>query len=239
MGDTLDPSRGPWQQRLFGAPLYVYDPRPEDFDLREIAHAHALDNRFAGHSRWPDSVAEHCVRASRAVEAFYAAQSEPEDREVVRRAALAALLHDSPEAYLRDIPRPLKRSPDFAFYRELEALYAEGLEAWAGLPRGAFDWPIVKWADQVMLRTEKRDLLYPSRFAWGFAPGAPFEPLPARTHLWTLTGFATWLRELPGVAWGQGLAGLRGALAELAASGPWPWWLAERRFLARWKELQS
>jgi hypothetical protein len=90
--------RGDWMQTFTGRAFYPLDPRPEDIDPVDIAHALSLICRYGGHSSRFYSVAEHCVLMSHAV--------APEH-------ALWALLHDATEAYLGDMIRPLKRSGRF------------------------------------------------------------------------------------------------------------------------------
>lgn len=73
---------------------------PDDVDIRDIAHALALTNRFTGHTPEPYSVAQHSVLVANLCKpgGFYA---DP-------NLHLWALLHDSGEAYLADISRPVK-----------------------------------------------------------------------------------------------------------------------------------
>lgn len=94
-----------WIMSYTGRKFWPLDPRAEDIDIVDIAHALSNICRFTGHVRTFYSVAEHCVLASRHV--------PPEH-------ALAALLHDASEAYLCDIARPVKYQPTMAFYREAE-----------------------------------------------------------------------------------------------------------------------
>lgn len=82
-----------WIQTFLGKPFWPLSPRPEDIDIRDIAHALAMTCRFTGHSQKFYSVAEHSVRVSRIVPAQF---------------ALHGLLHDASEAYLCDLSRPIK-----------------------------------------------------------------------------------------------------------------------------------
>jgi hypothetical protein len=95
--------RGDWIQTATGRPFWPIDPRPEDIDIEDIAHALSMLCRFGGHCLRFYSVAEHSVLLSRHV--------APEHK-------LWALLHDASEAYLVDVPRPLK--PFLRGYREAE-----------------------------------------------------------------------------------------------------------------------
>lgn len=117
------------------------DPRPEDIHIGDIAHSLSHLCRFAGHTCRFYSVAEHSVRVSFEVDA---------------RAALHALLHDASEAYLVDIPTPLKALlPE---YRTLE----RRLQA---VIYSAFEVSPVVWKDQVkeadlaICAAEARDLM--------------------------------------------------------------------------------
>lgn len=93
---TLRPNT-PWMQSYNGKPFYFTDPSPDDIDLDTIAHGLAMQCRFAGHTKSTNhfyTIAQHCVMMSWIV--------KPEAR-------LWALLHDAPEAYLRDVITPQKR----------------------------------------------------------------------------------------------------------------------------------
>lgn len=93
-------------QTFTGREVNPLDLRAEDIHIYDIAHALALVNRFAGHTKFPISVAQHCVYASRLCEGT--------------GAELQALLHDASEAYLSDVTKWLKATPEFAGYREAE-----------------------------------------------------------------------------------------------------------------------
>jgi len=85
------------------------DVQPKDISLFDIAHALSLCNRFAGHTRWPISVAQHSVWVSRLCD-------DGVDYEV----PMAALLHDASEAYLGDVTKWLKNTPEMQPYRDAE-----------------------------------------------------------------------------------------------------------------------
>ncbi|WP_029007536.1 hypothetical protein [Azospirillum halopraeferens] len=117
--------------------------RPEDVDLRDIAHALSLQCRFAGHTSAFYSVAEHSVLVSMAC---------PHEH------ALWGLLHDAAEAYLSDLPSPVKRRlPAFA---EAESAVLAVIAERAGLPLPV---PDAVWeADRRMLVAEQQTLMRPA-----------------------------------------------------------------------------
>lgn len=171
---------GDWFQTFTGRQFWPLDPRPEDIDVRDIAHSLSCQNRFAGHAREPYSVAEHSLRV------MYAIDAEPALG--LRRGnelRLAALLHDATEAYLVDVPRPVKRAPELTGYREAEKRLARVIEVWAKLPTGSLDAPEVKRADAVLLMTEARDMMTEPPAPWGTAQGLSIEPLWARIKPWS------------------------------------------------------
>lgn len=95
--------KGDWMQTATGSQFWPCDPRPEDIHIEDIAHALSLICRFNGHCRGHYSVAQHSVLVSDALP---------------RELALWGLLHDASEAYIADVPRPLK--PFLTNYRDLE-----------------------------------------------------------------------------------------------------------------------
>src|SRR3990167_1330499 len=133
--------RGEWTQTFSGVQFWPLDPRPEEIRIEDIAHSLARQCRFAGHVKVDHySVADHSVRVSYAC--------DPAD-------ALWGCAHDFSEAYLVDVPRPLKRCPEFAFYREAERrmmlAICERFDLSPEEPES------VRRADAVLLMTEKRD----------------------------------------------------------------------------------
>lgn len=92
-----------------GLYLDYTDPQPDQIDVRDIARALSYSCRWAGHCSRYYSVAEHAVRVRDEV---LAAGYSP-------AVCLAALHHDSHEAYVGDWPTPLKRVLDASGYRDL------------------------------------------------------------------------------------------------------------------------
>ena len=141
---------GDWIQTFCGLVMYPLDPRHEEIDIRDIAHALSNLCRFTGHVRTFYSVAEHSVRVSRAC--------DPAD-------ALWGLLHDASEAYLADMSRPMKRSFQFGpIYCAVEEHLMRIICIKFGLSK---DCPeSVKVADTRLLMTEKRDLMHGCNKPW-------------------------------------------------------------------------
>ena len=94
-----------WIQTFSGIRFWPLDPDPDDIRIEDIAHSLASQCRFGGHCREFYSVGQHSVIVSQCC--------LPAD-------ALWGLLHDASEAYLTDIPRPLKRLPAMTAYRDAE-----------------------------------------------------------------------------------------------------------------------
>lgn len=137
-----------WIQTYSGKAFWPLTPRATDLDIEDIAHSLSMQCRFNGHCRVFYSVAEHCVRVSHIL---------PQE------SAFWGLMHDAGEAYLVDMPKPLKRMmPEFEAH---ENNLLQEIAAFYGL-----SWPIpddVHTADVVLLMTEKRDLMSPEPQSWG------------------------------------------------------------------------
>lgn len=95
----------------------VFDMRMEQIEIDDIALRLSHICRFGGDVRQPLSVAEHSVNV---MTRFKDRARKERDFTADANAMLAALLHDAAEAYLGDIPLPLKRDPIMAPYREAE-----------------------------------------------------------------------------------------------------------------------
>lgn len=144
---------GDWMQTYRGGQFWPLDPRPEEVFLEDIAHALAHICRFGAHCRRFYSVAEHSVIVSLVV--------PPED-------ALCALLHDAAEAYVADVPRPLKKS--LTGYREIENRVWLAVAEKFGL---AAELPVsVKAADNAVLLAEAAQVMAPAPAPW-LIPGDP------------------------------------------------------------------
>jgi len=136
------PRTGNWLQTFSGISFYPLDPQPEDINIADIAHGLAMTCRFAGQCQKFYSVAQHSVLVSQVC--------KPED-------ALWGLLHDASEAYLVDMPKPLKILPEFKWFVEVENRVQLAVSKHFGISEVQPE--SVHSADRALLMTEKRDLM--------------------------------------------------------------------------------
>lgn len=126
-------------QTLSGKKFDYLNPTVDAINIEDIANSLSNICRFAGHLPEFYSVAQHSVFTSLLVAPEF---------------ALEALLHDAQEAYVCDIPSPLKRLlPD---YRKVEYYVESIIRKKFGLPEAMSD--PVKYADLIMLATERHEL---------------------------------------------------------------------------------
>lgn len=126
-----------------------WDMRPEDITLEDIAHALSLQCRFAGHIPSHYSVAEHSFRGAQRLRVDGAS-------ELVQR---AFLLHDAAEAYLTDLPKPLKSRPEFAEYVKADdRLSAVIARKWGFSFQHPSLGPVVKSMDRAMYAWEVQNI---------------------------------------------------------------------------------
>jgi hypothetical protein len=153
-----------WIQTASGRQFWPLDPRPEDVDPADIAHALSMLCRFGGHVLRFYSVAEHSVLLSRYVAPEY---------------KLWALVHDASEAYLADVARPIK--PHLPGYKLAEYRLMRAICDRFGLP------PLmpsaVKEADDAILFDEAAQNMAPPPAPW---PN-PVKPLGVKLQFWSPT----------------------------------------------------
>lgn len=155
-----------WIQTWSGKKFSFENATPEMIDILDIGHALSNTCRFAGHVKSFYSVAQHSVLVSNYVHPAL---------------ALMGLLHDSSEAFLNDIPSPIKHSDIFAGYREMENKLQTMIYQKFGI--NSPEHPLVKQVDLQMLATEKRDLLGKEPEDWGLK----YEPFIEKIEPWSPT----------------------------------------------------
>jgi acetolactate synthase regulatory subunit len=167
--DDAPPAAGPYLQTVSGRWVNPFDPDPAQIDPDDISRALGNQCRFGGHSRVFYSVAQHCVIVSRVVE------ERGGDAEDV----FAALMHDATEAYLGDMPHPLKhRSALGAAFREAEARLEEAIRDRFNIKANV---PEAKRVDRALLATERRAF---SAEAWHWPELEDVEPLEIELTAW-------------------------------------------------------
>jgi hypothetical protein len=154
----------------FSGRLWDYaSPAVHDVELSDVATSLSFTCRYGGFIDRYYSVAEH---------ACYTAQLLTEwrsDRSVV----LAGLHHDTHEAYLGDVPSPLKRLLGDA-YVDLARTHDAVIAEWLGIDPELFSHPDVKTADATLLRWESSFMKYSRGIGehWGQAD------LPRNVPMW-------------------------------------------------------
>ena len=170
-------SRGPWQQTASGNAFFLADPSYLEVTLNDVAHSLANQCRFNGHVKEFYSVAQHATMMSVWME---------EDGYPMEW-CLAALHHDSAEAYTGDIIAQVKHIiPEF---KGLETDVAIAVDAAMGVAWTERMAETVKEYDFIALSTEVRDVLRPNKtnLSWGALPPPrahelqPMDPVRART----------------------------------------------------------
>lgn len=133
---------------LAGYPFPFDDPDSARYTILTVAHALANQCRFNGHTRAYYSVAEHSVEVSYRV---------PPDL------ALIGLMHDAHEAFVGDIPTPIKRQ--LSGWDEFEDRIARSVRRRFGLPLELPEEVVA--VDHRMFAVEAA-LLFPDHADWGF-----------------------------------------------------------------------
>lgn len=124
------------------------NPDMSQVDIIDIAHALSLICRGNGHVQTFFSVGQHCINAAR----------EAAARGYSKRVVLACLLHDAGEAYMSDVPRPLKAAmPEYVQIenRLLDLIY----EKFLGSALTEEETALVKSIDDDLLYYDLRVLL--------------------------------------------------------------------------------
>jgi hypothetical protein len=166
-----------------GRSLVPQAPIADAIDLEDIAHALSQICRFAGQIGAFYSVAQHSVHCSELC--------EPAD-------ALHGLLHDAAEAYLGDLPRPVRTLAGLEAYAavegHLQAVIFHRFGLSAAIPesvRRADDW-LCRWEARELfpvppswaVREDETELMHALRIS-------PWSPRAAKTaflHRFTVLG---------------------------------------------------
>jgi uncharacterized protein len=148
MEKNYEDRKGDYIGTYLGGRLYPLDPRIEDIDEREIAHALSMICRFTGHVKFHYSVAQHSILCADLIEIR---QGSINDQ-------LYCLLHDASEAYICDVSRPVKQY--MSEYKVIEGAIQDVVFKKFGLPDLDYETALrVDAADNALLNVEAVTLL--------------------------------------------------------------------------------
>jgi uncharacterized protein len=171
-------------ETVSGRYVDVVSPDPKTIEVTDIAWALSRQARFAGHTMSEEiwNVAQHCVFVVELIELVldpagngrqlheslaewlsgktyeYACDGS------IDHVLLHALMHDAAEAYLIDLPSPVKRHPALRGpYKELEVGVNKAIFLGLNMPPiTSAEHEIIVWADLLALQIEAANLM-PSR----------------------------------------------------------------------------
>ena len=138
-----------------GQPFWPLNPTKEHVSIIDIAHALSNQCRYSGATQNFYSTAQHCCLLSNYVEKNMKGSTALD--------ALQILMHDSAEAYLVDVPRPVKQHmPE---YRKWDKTITMVIRSWLGIG----DVPIPEWQDELdsrIIMDERAQLMSDSGLEW-------------------------------------------------------------------------
>jgi hypothetical protein len=161
---------GPYIQTVSGRRFNPLDPDPDDVEIGDIARALSNQCRFGGNCHTYFSVAQHsCLVADLVAE-----------RGGDTDAVLWALLHDASEAYLVDLPHPLKHRSELGrLYAEVEERLQNAI--WERFGLSSEPPALLKEVDRALLATERRAVAHE---AWHWPELDGVEPLDLEIEPW-------------------------------------------------------
>lgn len=134
-----------------GQGINLLDPDPATITLEDIAYGASNQCRFGGHVKYFYSVAEHSLLCA------YLAR----DLEIEKQRSI--FLHDAHEAYLGDIPTPIKRM--LSGFSEIVDVFDQAIINRFNLNAG-FDFSELKEIDHLALSIEAKDLMAYNKSNW-------------------------------------------------------------------------
>lgn len=147
----IDKRNDPWITTFSGRQFFLTRATINDIFIEDIAHGLSNICRYVGQCKTFYSVAEHSVRMAGVA--------------LTPRMKLLALLHDAPEAFLSDLPTPIKEG--LPVYKALEsALLNVICERYGLILITDFEASTVKLLD-VQMRTPEVCSLFPIHTGWG------------------------------------------------------------------------
>lgn len=161
-----------WVEKYGGRRVDLLDLQEGDIQIRIIAHCLAMKCRYSGDVRAFYSVAQHCCLVAGWVSAQPGATYVD---------AFQALLHDAAEAYLVDIPAPVKGEREFRGMVRLESRIQRQIYEHYGVPAEKSQW--LRYADPAICIDEAEALMASGGAGWGVR--AHFNPLGLEVVPWS------------------------------------------------------
>ncbi|WP_041221824.1 HD domain-containing protein [Deinococcus geothermalis] len=152
----VPPAHEAWIQVHSGTAVDLLNPDPASIHPHDIAVALSRQPRFGGHTLRSYSVAQHSLVVAELLEVTGHTSA----------VVLQGLLHDATEAFVVDVPRPLKAL--LTEYKVIEGRMWQAVAARFGVPVDLD--PAVKWADEEALIHEAHHLLPGGPNGWGGVP---------------------------------------------------------------------
>lgn len=141
-------------ETISGARLDLLNPKPQSISATDIAYHLSMICRFSGAIKEFYSVAQHSVAVSDLAREF------GEDRHT----QYACLMHDAAEAYIGDLPSPVKQlCPE---YRELEERITEAINAALIVRNGEHMKERIKLYDAIACRSEAAAMMHSRGHSW-------------------------------------------------------------------------
>lgn len=145
-------------ETVSGRKVDVSNPNPNDIVIEDIAWALSRMPRFSGHSipYVPYSVAQHCIQVAE------------ELKEHGPGIQLLGLLHDAAEAYINDLPSPVKHIPEIhVVIKKLEDSLMDAIYTSLKIdPPTLEEEEIVKRADKTQQAVEAYNFMYSRGKDW-------------------------------------------------------------------------
>lgn len=136
-----------WLTTHSGKKFVLTDLDIDQIDIEDIAHSLSTMYRFNGHTKYPYSVAQHCIAVAKMIATKHSL--------LPSKYALTGLLHDAAEAYIGDIIYPVKALNPILQMQE-DAILQLIMEKFGGI----FPLPqCIKAIDDRMGITEQQQLL--------------------------------------------------------------------------------
>ena len=178
-----------------GTAFYPRSPRVEDVNVIDIAHHLSCQSRYLGAASIGEadtifSTAQHCCLLCDYIKETGGSAMD----------CYQILHHDDAEAYLTDVPRPIKQyMPE---YKQWDHNIQMCIRSWLGIG----DVPVPKWQDEVdsrIIADERAQVMSDSGLDWSHDPeplGVPIDPwTPRQAEQNFLLRHATFSREIFGV----------------------------------------